>query len=189
MRSCDALALRLGAIQIRAMRRLLLLRHAKAAHPTGGGDRERALVERGRRDAQRVGAFLAEADLIPDLTIHSGAERARQTAAIVVNAWPRANEARTEPGLYEAAAAGLYAIVRALPDAAPSVMLIGHNPSLADLADHLAGSGATSDVARMAAKFPTAGLAVLEFDIDRWRDAAPGSARLARFVTPESLGA
>ena len=103
----------------------------------------------------------------------------------MVNAWPRANEARAEPGLYEAAAAGLHAIVRALPDAAPSVMLVGHNPSLADLANHLAGSGATSDVARMAAKFPTAGLAVLEFDIDRWRDAAPGSARLARFVTPD----
>ncbi|HXZ16281.1 MAG TPA: histidine phosphatase family protein [Roseiarcus sp.] len=169
------------------MRRLLLLRHAKAAHPAGSGDRERALVERGRRDAQRVGAFLAAADLVPDLTIHSGAERARQTAAIVVDAWPRANEARADPGLYEAAAAGLHAIVRALPDAAPSVMLVGHNPSLADLANTLVGRGDKGEMLRMAGKFPTAGLAVLEFDVDRWRDVAPGSARLTRFATPDDL--
>ncbi len=170
------------------MRRLMLLRHAKAIPATGRHDFDRGLVERGRRDAAAIGALVAEIGLIPDLAIHSGAERARETAAIVLEAWPRRVEARAEPGLYDATRYALLAIVRALPDAAPSVMLVGHNPGVADLANHMVGRGAKSDIARMAGKFPTAGLAVLEFDVDRWRDAAPGAARLARFATPDEPG-
>jgi phosphohistidine phosphatase len=170
------------------MRRLLLLRHAKAIPSTGRGDYERALIERGRRDAARIGAFLAEAGMIPDLVIFSGALRARETAAIVMKAWPRRVEARAEPGLYDAARPAIHAIVRALPDTARNVMLVGHNPGLADLANALVGRGEASDVARLAGKFPTAGLAALEFDVDRWRDAAPGSALLARFATPDDVG-
>jgi phosphohistidine phosphatase len=170
------------------MRRLLLLRHAKAIPATGHNDYERALIERGRRDAGAIGALVAEIGLIPDLVIHSGAERTRETAAIAMKAWPRRIEARAEPGLYGATRPALLAIVRALPDAAASVMLVGHNPGLADLANHLVGDGAKSDIARMAAKFPTAGLAALEFDVKRWRDAAPGAAQLTRFATPDDVG-
>jgi phosphohistidine phosphatase len=169
------------------MRRLLLFRHAKAIPATGRDDYERALVERGRRDAAAIGAFVAEIGLIPDLVLHSGAERARETAAIAMKAWPRRVEARAERGLYDATRPALEAIVRALPDKAASVMLVGHNPGLADLANALVGSGAKSETLRMAGKFPTSGLAVLEFDVDRWRDAAPGAALLARFATPDDL--
>jgi phosphohistidine phosphatase len=167
------------------MRCLLLLRHAKAIPSSGRNDYDRALIERGRRDAAHIGAFVAEAGMIPDLVICSGAARARETAAIVMKAWPRPLEARAEPSLYDATRAMLQAIVRALPDTAPSVMLVGHNPGLADLANYLVGSGAKSDLLRMAGKFPTSGLAALEFDVDRWRDVAPGSALLARFATPD----
>ncbi len=170
------------------MRRLLLLRHAKAVPATGRHDYERGLVERGRRDAAGIGAFVAENGLIPDLVIHSGAERTRETAAIALAAWPRPIEARAEPGLYDATRPALLTIVRALPEAAPIVMLVGHNPSVADLAATLVGRGDKSDMARMAGKFPTAGLAVLEFDVKSWRDARPGAARLARFATPEDVG-
>ena len=171
------------------MRRLLLLRHAKAVPSTGRNDYDRALIERGRRDAAGIGAFVAETGMIPDLVIYSGAARAHETAAIVLKAWPRRVEARAEAGLYEATRDAIQQIVRALPDTAPSVLLIGHNPGLADLANHLVGGGAESDIARMAGKFPTAGLAALEFDVDRWRDVARGSARLARFVTPDDVSA
>lgn len=170
------------------MRRLLLLRHAKATPSTGRQDYDRALIERGRRDAAKIAAFVAEIGLIPDLVVYSSAERTRETAAIVLKAWPRRVEARAEPALYDAARPAIQQIVRALPDTAPSVMLVGHNPGVADLANALVGSGAKSDMLRMAGKFPTAGLAVLEFDVDRWRDAAPGAALLARFVTPDDVG-
>jgi len=171
------------------MRRLLLLRHAKATPATGRNDFDRALVERGRRDAAGIGAFVAEIGMIPDLVIYSSAARARETAAIVLKAWPRPVEARAEAGLYEAARDAIQAIVRALPNTAQSVMLVGHNPGVADLANHLVGSGAKSDIARMAGKFSSAGLAVLEFDVDRWRDVAQGSALLARFATPDDVSA
>jgi len=166
------------------MRRLLLLRHAKAVPASDRYDFERELMERGRRDATRIGTFIAAAGLIPALVLHSGAARTRQTAEIVLAAWPREIETHVEPGLYEASRATLQAIVAALPDAAPSVMLVGHNPSIADLANALAGSGAKSEIALMAADFPTASLAVIAFDANRWRDVAPGKGALARFVTP-----
>lgn len=167
------------------MRRLLLLRHSKAVPSPGRNDYDRALIERGRRDAAGIGAFVAKSGMIPDLVIYSSAERTRETAAIVLKAWPRPVESRAEAGLYEATRQAIQAIVRALPDTAPNVMLVGHNPGVADLANNLVGTGAKSDMLRMAGKFPTSGLAILEFDVDRWRDVAPGSALLARFATPD----
>jgi len=167
------------------MRRLLLFRHAKAAPAAGYDDHERALIERGRRDAARVAAYLAAAGLTPELVLHSGARRARETAEIARAAWPRLVEARVEPRLYEASRPAVEAIVRALPDACSSVMVVGHNPSLADVANHLVGRGAEFDRLRLSAKFPTASLAALEFDVAHWREIKPGSAQLACFATPD----
>jgi phosphohistidine phosphatase len=163
------------------MRRLLLFRHAKAIMFTGHDDHERALIERGRRDAARIASFIAASGLI----VHSGARRARETAEIARAAWPRLVEARTEPRLYEASRPAVEAIVRALPDGSKSVMLVCHNPGLADAANHLIGHGAEFDLQRISTKFPTAGLAALEFDVKHWRDIAPGSAKLACFATPD----
>jgi phosphohistidine phosphatase len=168
------------------MRRLLLLRHAKAVAATGRyGDFERDLVERGWRDAARIGAYIAHAGLIPDLLLHSGAARTRQTAEAVLACWGRKVETRVEPALYEASRATVLAIATALPDNSASAMLVGHNPSIGELANALAGDGAEIEMMAMAAKFPTAGLAVLEFDVTRWRDIAPGSAKLLCFVAPD----
>jgi len=167
------------------MRRLLLFRHAKATAFTGHDDHDRALIERGRRDAARVAAFVAASGLIPELVVHSGARRARETAEIARAAWPRLVEARVEPRLYEASRHAVEAIVRALPDGCASVMLVGHNPSVADVANRLIGRGAELDLLRLSAKFPTAGLAVLEFDVAHWRDVKPGAAALACFATPD----
>jgi len=167
------------------MRRLLLLRHAKAILATGRGDFERSLIERGRRDAKRVGAYVARIGMAPDLVIDSGAARTRQTGEIVRATWPEGAEARAEPRLYDASGQTIQAIVRALPDAAPHVMLIGHNPGIGEIANRFVGRGARDETLRMAAKFPTSGLAILEFEAERWRDIEPGSALLARFVTPD----
>jgi phosphohistidine phosphatase len=167
------------------MRRLLLFRHAKATVATGHDDHERALMERGRRDAARVAAFVAASGLTPELVVHSGARRARETAEIARAAWPRLVDLRVEPRLYEASRPAIEAIVRALPDRCAIVMLVGHNPSLADVANRLVGHGAKLDVLRMSAKFPTGGLAALEFDVAHWRDVELGSAALACFATPD----
>ena len=117
--------------------------------------------------------------------IHSGARRTRETAEIARAAWPRLVETRVEPRLYEASRHAVEAIVRSLPDGCANVMLVGHNPALADVANHLIGHGADVDLLRISAKFPTAGLAALEFDVKHWRDVEPGSAKLACFATPD----
>ena len=84
------------------MRRLLLLRHAKAAPLTLEDDFERTLTESGRADALRVGQWLAGHNLVPDRCLFSGAARTRETYEIVASAFPREIEAVEQNALYEA---------------------------------------------------------------------------------------
>ena len=123
------------------MRRLFLVRHAKAEHAVGRDDYERALTDRGREDARRVAGALAARDMMPDLLIHSGALRTKQTAEIFAGEWPRRVELEEEPGLYDATPGMLYARARALPDSHARIGLVGHNPGIGELAVSLAGVG------------------------------------------------
>ena len=93
-------------------------------------------------------------------------------------------DVQIEPELYAASAAVLLEVLHELPDEVESVMLIGHNPGIQDLALSLAGAG--SEVVRVRSKFPTAALATLELN-GSWRELAPGSAELVSFVKPKEL--
>lgn len=170
------------------MRRLMLLRHAKSAWPEGMADDERPLAPRGREAAPRMGLYLAQSSLLPDLVLVSPARRARETWEIVAPLLPPA-ETREEPRIYEAPAASLLAVVREAPDSASTLLLVGHNPGFETLARALTGHGDRDAFARLRQKFPTAGLAVIDFEAASWRDLAPASGRLDRFVTPRTLGA
>ena len=170
------------------MRRLMLLRHAKAGPLAAGGDLERALAESGRAGAQSLGAYLAGEQLYPDLVLVSPALRARQTYE-AVRPFIEASADRVEPGLYGASAGQLLTLVRDTEPAIRSLLAIGHNPGFEDLAKLLVGSGDRYAIARLLAKYPTAGLAVIDFPDEDWTTAGPGAGRLDRFVTPKSLGA
>lgn len=147
------------------MKTLLLLRHAKAQPDAPRGDKRRRLTNRGLRDARAVAEIVAALDSPPDLVLTSDAKRARQTAELVAKAPQR------EPLLYGNDAPALLDFVRELPDDAGSVMLVGHNPSLESLCSVLADSPEVGHL-------PTAGLAHLDLDVDRWRDVSPGTGRL-----------
>jgi phosphohistidine phosphatase len=164
------------------MRRLLLLRHARAAPARGEDDYERALTERGREDARRMGDMIGARGLVPDIVIHSSAERTRETAEIVAANWPRRVETVADGRLYEATWHFILARARETPDRAAVAMIVGHNPGIGELAALLAGGGAEPDRKRMAGAFPTCGLAVLDFDRPSWSEIEPRSARLVRFV-------
>jgi phosphohistidine phosphatase len=169
------------------MRRLLRLRHAKSASPAGTADADRPLAERGRDAAPRMGAYIADQGLAPDLALVSPARRARETWDL---ASPRLRDVptRLEPRLYEATPARLLAVIGEVEASVRTLLLVGHNPSFEDLARQLAGEGDRDALARMARKYPTAGLAVLDLPVETWAEAASGSGRLHRLVTPKSLG-
>jgi phosphohistidine phosphatase len=171
------------------MRRLFLIRHAKTEPAVGRDDYERVLTNRGRDDARRIAGVLAMRDMMPDLLIHSGAVRAKQTAEIFAATWPRKVDLEEEPGLYDATQATLFACARALPASRVRVAFVGHNPGIGEFATSLAASGAHSELRRMAVKFPTCAVAALDFRVRHWEEIERNSALLALFLTPLELEA
>ncbi len=169
------------------MRRLFLVRHAKAELAAGRVDYQRKLTGRGRDDAKRVANALAARRMLPDVLIHSGAARAKETAEILAAAWRGKVELHHEAWLYDASLTTLLDHTRALSQEHERVALIGHNPGLGELAVALAGSGAEPDVGRLAAKYPTGAVAVLDFSIERWDEVERNSAMLALYLTPADL--
>jgi phosphohistidine phosphatase len=168
------------------MRRLLLLRHSKAVPFAGASDYDRALTERGRADAAKVGVFLGDERMVPAAAVHSGARRTKETLALVLGRLRTKITVSMEPRLYEASPSAILQIVRETFDETETLLLVGHNPSIAETALRLATTADENALARMAIKYPTSGLAILEFETAHWRDAAAG--RLVGFVTPSMLG-
>ena len=167
------------------MKRLFLLRHAKSSWKDSSlPDHDRPLAGRGRRASKAIAAYLREHDIEPALVLCSSATRARQTLDRVAPGLGGAPEVRIEPDLYEASAARLLSRLQRVGDAVPSVMLIGHNPSLERLALDLANGG--PELADLAAKFPTGALATLEF-AGTWSDLEGDTARLVGFVKPRDM--
>jgi phosphohistidine phosphatase len=161
---------------------LYLLRHAKSSWGDPElPDHDRPLAPRGERAAALIGEHLRSAGIAPALVLCSSAVRARETLDRVA---PE-GELRIEPELYGAEEHDLLERVRLLPSRVESVMLIGHNPGLQELALLLAGQGeALADLHR---KFPTAALVTLGFE-GEWDQLGPGVARLEGFVRPRDLG-
>jgi phosphohistidine phosphatase len=184
-----ALELCLSLAQSAPMRRLFLIRHAKAQPSVGRDDYERTLTDRGRADARLVAAALAARNMLPDVLVHSGAARAKGTAEIFADEWARRVKLEEELGLYDATQSLLFARARELSNAHKRVGLVGHNPGLGELAVALTSSGAEPELSRLNAKYPTGAVAVLDFSIRRWEDLERASGMLALYLTPGELEA
>ncbi len=176
------------------MRRLMLLRHAKTENDAPSGrDQDRRLDDRGRRDAAEIGGWIARHPPFPDSVLVSPAVRSHQTWDI---AWEAMKDAVPPPkldhpeALYGADPADLLRIVHAAAAADPQrLLLVGHNPGLHELAFALSGSGDAAGRSALADNLPTSGLAVIDFDIDDWRDVSFRRGRLELFVSPKLLKA
>lgn len=176
------------------MKRISLLRHAKAEKEGRGGPRDfdRPLNARGRKAAAAMGRILAAE--APDVALCSPAARAKETWVRAARALPGAVETEWCDVLYarHMDEAGPYAWIeraRALPDARAHALFVGHNPGLAWMASLLLDAAA-SDAAhahRLAEKFPTGALARFAFDVARWADIGPGAGRLEALVYPVDL--
>jgi phosphohistidine phosphatase len=162
-------------------RRIDLLRHAKSSWDDPGlADHDRPLTSRGRRAAARIGRHLREAGVEPELILCSTARRTQDTLALL----ELHGAASIEAELYGASSDGLFERLRELSDDVHSVLLIGHNPGIHDLAVMLAGEAPRRD--ELNAGFPTAALATLTFD-GGWRQLRPAACELVAFVKPREL--
>ena len=160
------------------MKTLFLIRHAHARPLAAGrSDHDRTLDERGLRDAQEMGRRLRQRGVDPDLVITSPAVRARTTAQLLTAELGVApQQIRVDPRLYASSAEKLLYIVQELDDGAGCVMLVGHNPEMTEVAQHL-----SRDIQDM----PTAAVARFDFNVRSWSAVGPGQSADATFDFPD----
>jgi phosphohistidine phosphatase len=169
---------------------LLLLRHAKSSWNNPGlTDHDRPLNSRGRQAAAAMRVVMQQLGLAPDVVLVSTARRTLETLA-ALEPWERTPTIQSMDGLYLADVPQLLSILREVPDSARSVLLIGHNPGLHDLASTLMGEQAmtpANDMTRRLAKsYPTGALA--DFTLSgAWHELGEGGGRLVHFLRPRDL--
>ncbi len=178
------------------MRQLLLLRHAKSSWDDAAqSDHARPLNPRGRSAAAAMRDVFRNLSLVPDVVLVSSARRTRQTLDALAP-WDETPIIEPMDGLYLASPAHILAIVSGVAETVRSLMVVGHNPGLHELAMILAGPHAMSSHGHMARQlaegFPAGALA--EFTVanswhalDPQSGSAEGAGRLVRFVRPRDL--
>ncbi|NYH90527.1 histidine phosphatase family protein [Actinopolymorpha rutila] len=195
---------------LRTNRRLLLLRHGKAESPLGVADADRPLASRGRAQSGYAGRQARELGVMPDLAVVSPALRTRQTwaefaGAIAANSAVGARrsgksqpevEVETTPPqvevevdldrrVYDNTLDDLLDVVTEAPDDARTLLVVGHNPSIASLAAALDDGSSGADRSVLAGGYPTGTLTV--FDVaGSWKTVGPGSGRLRAVIRQPS---
>lgn len=168
------------------MKTLYLLRHAKSSwdYPELS-DLERPLNERGKRDAPKMGKWLARRftqDIqLPDLIICSPSVRTLATISKLGHELGlKGEDYQTDRRLYLASPKTLWQIVRTAPDAAQSLMLVGHNPGLTDFANQLCPRHAVDNI-------PTCGIFALRFNCLQWQQASTEHTEYLFFQFPKNI--
>jgi phosphohistidine phosphatase len=172
------------------MKRLFLLRHAKAVPAESGiEDFDRTLMLSGMQDAGAMARYLRKSGYAVDLILCSAAARTVQTAELMLQ--ELVCEIEYRDNLYLAEPAKIVAAVRGATAGVSALMVVGHNPGLEATAALLAREPVRrKERARHEAleeKFPTCALAILDFDVGRWRDVVQGTGKLEDFVRPRDL--
>ena len=169
------------------MKTLWLLRHAKASPGSDGlDDRDRPLAARGRAAAERIGGHLAERGVRPDLVLCSPSLRTRETIDLVEKELGTSLAIEYDDELYLASERDLRRRIERVSDALDSLLLVGHNPGIAELALQISVRGYADALAELRRKFPTGALAEIRIHSLRWSQFARGC-ELVAFVTPKQL--
>jgi len=153
-------------------RQLIVMRHAKTQQ-VASTDSARELTSRGRGDARAAGSWLRKQGIEPDLVLTSSATRARDTTDLVVDELDVPPEVRVVDELYQASPEEALEIVAGVDGAEHRVLLVGHNPTMEELANLLARQPGDLDEAHL----PTAGLVVLALTRP-WDQLSAGSAEV-----------
>jgi phosphohistidine phosphatase len=170
------------------MRKLTLLRHAKSSwSDRTRADIDRPLTSKGRKGALKIGTYIEQHKIFPDLILCSPSRRTRETLAQIEPFLPDGTEVRIEKSIYSAGTgAGLISYLKSSAIEEGHVMIIGHNPTMQQMALNLAEPSADNNYHLIERKYPTAALTQIKFDIDDWRELG-GRGQLVHYVTPKML--
>lgn len=170
------------------MKKLTLLRHAKSGWDDPvARDFDRPINKRGKRGALRMGQYMRDEGLAYDHVLASPAARVVETLDELWIGYGHSLSPELDKRIYLASAVSILDVVHEAPDSAGHILLSGHNPGMEDMVLMLVPDGGDPLRDEIEEKFPTAALAELEFDVDRWADIKPNSGRVARFVRPRDL--
>jgi phosphohistidine phosphatase len=165
--------------QIDSMKTLFVLRHAKSSWDNSRlSDFERPLNDRGEETAPFMGKVMARKHFKPDLIMSSPAERAKQTAKLSRKAAKLDCPLEFDERIYEASPQALRKVVSETANDKNSLMIVGHNPGMEGFVRLLTGKEEA---------MPTASLAVIELDIDDWKDIAPAAGMLVEILRPKEI--
>lgn len=161
------------------MKTLYLLRHAKSSwDDPAQTDFERPLNPRGEKAAPFMGELMAKKELVPSIIVSSPAMRAKTTALLVKDAGQFSADIIIEKNIYEASPNTLRQVVSEISDNHSSAMLVGHNPGIEGFIRYLTGQ---------LEPMPTAALAVIELEIERWDEIIDGGGKLLSVYRPKDL--
>ncbi|WP_323004981.1 histidine phosphatase family protein [Pseudorhodobacter sp.] len=164
-------------------KRLILTRHAKSSwDDPRTPDHDRPINERGKRAAADLGQWLASRGYVPGEVLCSDALRTRETYSGIRAALPDAPEATLKSTLYNAGVDVMLAVLRHAT--ADTVMIIAHNPGIAEFANRLVTRAPTNPDFQ---RYPTGATLVLEFPIDDWSDAGFGTGAALDFIIPREI--
>ena len=157
------------------MKKLLLIRHAKATHETGYADFERPLTDAGFKQAEVMASRLQANNIQPQILVASPALRTLSTANVFSQVLAL-EPAITDRAIYDAAESELLKVINNLPDEEDFIALVGHNPAISQVLYTL--SGEAKDV-------PPCSVALIEFEADSWAELHEGRGKLTYFSTPK----
>ena len=171
------------------MKRLTVLRHAKSSWDQPGlDDFNRPLNERGWKAARRIGKEMKHRHMHFDLGLASPAARVRETIDGLTETYGEPRFLiRFEPRIYEARTGALLELVRAIPAEVQDALIVGHNPGLERLVVELTHDDHAGLRAKVAGKFPTAALAVIELPVEGWNEVEPETGKLVELILPKEL--
>jgi len=157
------------------MKKLLLIRHAKAEKDIAGKDFDRPLKYPGIQDARFMADRIKEQSIIPQLIVTSPALRTKTTAEIFADTL-KLPEPRTEKSIYEASQHTLLKVINKLPEAYDFIAVVGHNPGVSYILQYLTGE--TREV-------HTSTVALIEFETDEWASITGDSGKLTYYSSPK----
>jgi len=159
------------------MKKLYIIRHAKSSRSDETlEDFERPLNKRGKENAPMIGERLKEKGIMPDIIISSPAKRAKSTAEMIAKEIGYKKKILFDENIYESSVDELCKILTSINDKNSAVFLVGHNPSLNDLAYYYV---------HHEVNIPTCGIVEIAFECDTWADIEPKNAKLLSFEYPK----